>query len=401
MAQLRGLTTFNDMLFALRGDTLYSVDSTGSPTEVGTIGSNGGPVDFAANTTQLGITDGTALWVWDGSTLQQSPDYTPGSRICVVDQRLVFNQANSQKFGYSALANMMNIDPLDFFSAERVPDNLVAIVPVYGELLMMGSESGEVWGGAGGDAGFARNDGAYIEYGCAAAHTLQLAGGSCLWLARRPYGQASVMQLNGYQAKAVSTRAIEERFKGRELGASRAYVHTDGKQEFYCLNVPGVDTTLVYDCTFKQWHEEAELVNGEFRQFRARCHAFAYGRNFFGDNDGNLYRSDASVHTFDGDVNCRERITPVISTPSQDDLFFPKFSLVCQNGTTGTVMMRYSDDNGANWSNWHTRSAGAVGEFRTRIQFRRLGHARDRVYQVRMTDDAPFNPTSADTAVKR
>jgi hypothetical protein len=296
---------------------------------------------------------------------------------------------------------MMSIDPLDFFSAERVPDNLVAIVPVYGELLLMGTESGEMWQSAGGDAGFQRNDGAYIEYGCAAAFSLQLAGGSCLWLARRPFGQASVMQLQGYQAKAVSTRAVEERFQGRDLSAARAYVHTKGKQEFYCLNVPGVDTTLVYDCTFKQWHEEAELVNGEYRQFRARCHAFAYGKNFVGDNDGNLYRTDQSVNTFAGDVKCRSRISPVISVPSDEDLKFPRLSLMCEKATGGTVMMRYSDDNGANYKTWHTRSAGEIGQYRTRIRFNRLGHGYDRVYEVRMTDDAPFNPISADAAVVR
>jgi hypothetical protein len=401
MTQLRGLTTFNGVLFALRGDELYSVDSAGAITLVGTIGSSGGPVDFAANTTQLGIADGTALWVWDGTSLQQVANYVPGSRICVVAQRLVFDQFNSQKFGFSALADMTSIDPLDFFSAERVPDNLLSVVPVYGELLFMGSESGEMWQAVGGTTRFAANTSAYIEYGCAAPFSLQLAGGSCIWLARRPFGGASVMQLQGYQAKAVSTRAIEERFKGRDIEGARAFVHTDGKQEFYCLNVPGVNTTLVYECTFQQWFEMAELVNGEFRQWRPRCHAFAYDQNWFGDNDGNLYRSDHTVHNFAGAVKCRERISPVISVPSMEELGFPSFALMCEKATGGEVMLRYSDDNGANWSNWQTESAGATGKYATRIEFTRLGMGADRVYQVRMTDDAPFNPISAFAPVER
>lgn len=399
MPQLRGLQKFNGVLHALRGDTLYAIDGGGEATSIGTLGSTAGPVDFAVNTIQMGITDGTALWVYDGTTLQQNASYVPGDRITVAGQRLFFSQLNTQRVGYSALANMMSIDPLDFFSAERVPDNLIGIVDVYGQLLLLGSESGEVWEVVGGAEVVARNDGAYIEHGLAAAHSLKKVAGSCMWLASTERGQASVMQLQGYQAKPVSTRAIEERFEGIELSAATAYTRSAGKQEFYCLNVPGLDTTLVYDTTWKQWHEEAELVNGQYRPFRARCHAFVYGQHFVGAEDGIVYRMDPRVNTFAGQPKCRDRISPVISYPSIRELQFPRLGLMCEKATNGTVMMRYSDDNGATWSNWHTKSAGATGQYRQQVVFRRLGTGYDRVYQVRMTDDAAFNPVSADAMV--
>lgn len=401
MSQIRGLFTFNRQLYALRGATLFRVDSAGITTAIGNIGSTAGPVDFAATLTQLGIADGTALWVYNGSTLVESPDYVPGARIAVVGQRLVGIQANSQKFAYSALADMMLFDPTNFFSAEAVPDNLVSMCEVYGELLMLGTESGEIWNSVGGVEVFARNTSAYIEHGCAAAFSLQKAAGSCLWLSSKDNGQASVMQLRGYQAKAISTRAIEERFEGLDLGNARAWVRMNGKREMYCLNVPGVDTTLVYDTTFEQWHEEAELVNGAYRQFRARCHAFAYGKHYVGDNDGRLYTTDKNVHNFAGAVKCRDRISPVIGEPGFERLFFPSFEVACERGTAGTVMLRYSNNNGASFGAWHTKSAGATGKHRQRIKFDRLGSARDRVYHVRMTDDAPFNPVTVDAEVSR
>lgn len=399
MTQLRGLQKFNGVLYALRGDKLYSIDGSGTPTQVGTIGSTAGPVDFAVNTIQLGITDGTALWVWDGTTFQQNTDYEPGDRLTVAGQRLFFSQANTQRVGYTALANMMSIDALDFFSAERVPDNLVGITDVYGQLLLLGSESGEVWEVVGGTDVVARNDGAYIEQGLAAAHSLKKVAGSCMWLSSTERGQASVMQLQGYQAKPVSTRAIEERFEGIELSGATAYTRSAGKQEFYCLNVPALDTTLVYDTTWKQWHEEAELVDGQYQKFRARCHAFVYGKHWIGAEDGNLYQMDPEANTFAGDPKCRDRVSPVISHPSIRELQFPKLGLMCEKATNGTVLMRYSDDNGATWSNWHTKSAGETGEHRKQVVFRRLGRGYDRVYQVRMTDDAAFNPISADAMV--
>ena len=401
MSTIRGLVTFNGVLFGVRDDTLLSWDSAGAQTTIGTIGSAGGPVDFAANLFQLGIADGNALWVYNGSTLVQSPNYVAGTRIGVVDQRLVFIEQSTQKFGFSGLGDMMSIDAADFFSAESVPDNLVSMAIVYGEAFMLGEYSGEIWSSVDPPETFRRNKSAYIEYGCAAAHSLQLAGGSCVWLGRNQRGQASVLQLQGYQGKAVSTRAIEERFENLDLGAARAYVRMEGKRESYYLNVPGVDTTLVYDCAYQQWHEEAELVNGAYRPFRATCSAFAYGNHYVGADDGIVYKLDPEVHNFAGDVKCRDRISPVISNPSRTPMSFPEFEVVAETATNGTAMLRYSNDNGNNWAGWRYKSAGNIGNYRTRIKFRRLtnGTVYDRVYHLRMTDDAPWNPVTVNAAV--
>ena len=58
-------------------------------------------------------------------------------------------------------------------------------------------------------------------------------------------------------------------------------------------------------------------------------------------------------------------------------------------------MLRWSDDNGATWSSWQTSSTGAIGANAARVRFTRTGSAFDRVFHVRMTDNAPFNPVGA------
>jgi hypothetical protein len=213
-----------------------------------------------------------------------------------------------------------------------------------------------------------------------------------MWLGRDRRGQAQVLAGRGQR---ISTRAIEERFEGRDLDQARAFSFSDGGQHFYCLNVPSLDTTLVYDRTFGQWHERAELVDGEYAKWRPTCHAFAYGEHWFGAEDGKLYRSDKSVHTFAGDPIVRDRVVPVISSPNRGRLRFPLVELVCEKATAATVMLRWSDDNGATWSNWHESSTGDIGKHGQRVRFNRTGSAFDRVFQFRMTDDAAFNPVSA------
>jgi len=398
MAIVRGLVTFRGVLHAVIGSSLVRVAQNGTRTTLATIGSGGGPLDIDVSANQLAIADGTQLYVWDGATLTTrgpGDNYTPGQRIGFMAQRLFSTQTGSQRFGWSAVGDATSFNALAFASAEAVPDNLVGLAVIYGELLLLGEYSGEVWSSIGGLDVVQRNGTAYVEYGLAAARTLRKFANSAIWLGRNERGQAHVIQAVGYQARPVSTRAIEERFEGLALADASAFVYLDGKQEFYCLNVPGVDTTLCYD-TYGNWHERAELVAGEYAKWRPTSHAFAYGRHFFGAADGIIYRLDRDVHTYGSDVKCRSRVVPVVSRQERGRAFFGQLEIVCEKATSGTIMLRQSDDGGNNWSDWRYATAGEVGRYGTRARFNRNGSADDRVFEFRMTDNAPFNPVAGD-----
>ncbi len=392
---IRALHAHEGKLYGVNGNALFSVDSDGTRATIGTLNSTAGPIDFASMLGQLCLTDGSYLYVWDGVALATSPAYPGGERIAFIDQRIVFDIRGTQRFGWTALGNALSIDALDFASAEFAPDNVRAVVPVAGDLWLFGEWTTEPWRSIGGDDVF-QSSGNALEYGCAAPHAVRRMANTVTWLARDERGQAMVMSATGYQPRRVSTRAIEERFEGLpHLAQANAYAYSDGGHAFYCLTVPGVDTTLVYDHAFEQWHERAELVNGDLRPWRPTAHAFAYGHHYFGDADGNLYRLDANAHTFDGDPKARIRIAPVLSHPDRARIMFRRVELVCDTATAATVMLRYSNDNGENWGNWRYASTGAIGRYGQRVKFELLGSGRDRVYEVRCTDDAPFSPVQA------
>lgn len=50
------------------------------------------------------------------------------------------------------------------------------------------------------------------------------------------------------------------------------------------------------------------------------------------------------------------------------------------------LILRYSNDSGHTWSNERRLNCGHVGQFKTRVIARRLGRARDRVYEISYTD---------------
>ena len=53
------------------------------------------------------------------------------------------------------------------------------------------------------------------------------------------------------------------------------------------------------------------------------------------------------------------------------------------------VVLSWSDDGGHTWSNEHDISMGAVGEYLTRMKWRRLGAGRDRVFRVATSEPVP------------
>lgn len=54
------------------------------------------------------------------------------------------------------------------------------------------------------------------------------------------------------------------------------------------------------------------------------------------------------------------------------------------------ISMRYSNDSAHTWSNEYMAPCGQAGEFSKRVMFRRLGRARDRVYEISMSDPIPW-----------
>jgi hypothetical protein len=57
--------------------------------------------------------------------------------------------------------------------------------------------------------------------------------------------------------------------------------------------------------------------------------------------------------------------------------------------TDNMVTLRWSDDGGYSWSNGLEQSLGNIGEYLTSVQFRRLGMARNRVWEVSWSGALP------------
>jgi hypothetical protein len=68
--------------------------------------------------------------------------------------------------------------------------------------------------------------------------------------------------------------------------------------------------------------------------------------------------------------------------------------------TNPQAMLRWSNDGGSTWSNEHWTGVGQTGKYRNRAIWRRLGTARDRIFEVVVTDPVNFVIISANLKVQ-
>lgn len=389
----RGFTVFSNTLYELYGD--------GSFVSRGTLNTSTGFVSMANNGKQVCIVDGPNGYIFDltdGTFTQITDDYFLGANtVNFIDGYFMFNKPDSQIYYISALYDGTTGDPLDFASAEGSPDGLVGIATVHQQPWLFGTDSIEIAANTG-DAlfPFTRVSGAVIEYGCAAANSIATTANTVFWLGRDEYGAGVVWMAEGYQPRRVSTYAIEYAIQQYgDLSDAIAYTYQEDGHYFYVLNFTNANTTWVYDIGMGEWHERASFSAGQYNRARPQTHMFVFNKHLVGDyQNGNVYVQSLSNFTENGNIIRRMRTSQHLSQ-DLNYLHFSEFQIDMESGvgvqtganqnTDPQVMLQWSDDGGHMYSNEHWRPMGKIGEYRTRVIWRRLGRSRDRVFKAVIT----------------
>jgi hypothetical protein len=395
-------TASNGEVYAVGGTKLYSISSSWVATQLGALNSSEGVVSMADNGTHLVLVDGTDGYVWNMSTDSfaeiSDPDFKAADHVAYLDGYFIFNETGTQRFFFSDL-NSTDLDALDIGSATGFPDLLVGLVAHNQNLVLFGAQSYEVFYNSG-DANetFQRIQGAVGGIGCIAPHSIASLQESVYWLGGDKAGSGIVYRSQGYQAVRISTPAIESVIRGlavTDLPDARAWTYQQGGHVFYCLNLPGANSTWVYDASTQMWHERNYTGLHNLERHRADCHAVAFGQNIVGDYvNGKIYALDSETYSDAGNPISRIRRAPIISENGkllrhnaiQIDMETGVGLDGTGQGTDPVVMMRFSDDEGRTWSNERQASAGKIGKTKTRVVFRRLGASRSRIYEFKITD---------------
>jgi hypothetical protein len=353
------------------------------------------------------IVDGTSnLYVFSVQTATlatyRNANYLGATNVAEIDGWFIFNQPGTQKF-YTSPVYWNGTDAFNgtFFALkDNAPDNLVTIIENKRELWLIGENTTEPWYNAGGaNFPFSRIEGALMQIGCAAAQSVCRTGKGLIWLARSERGGNAVIMTQGYDYEPVSTPAVSWALNQYStVSDAIAWTYTEEGHEFYVLTLPTADVTWVFDLTTKLWHQRASFdpTSGLFHRQRANCGCYFQGMQLAGDySNGRIYWQGRQFYADDQyplvavrrtshvwDKNNRAR---VMQSRLQVD-FFPGQGLATGQGSDPQAMLRWSNDGGQTWAAERWTSIGKQGQTKNRAIWRRVGSARDRVYEVRISD---------------
>jgi hypothetical protein len=354
----------------------------------------GGAGSYTVNNSQT-VTSRT-LYGLNWSVLPSTDGaFSSATSVDIVDNYFVYNRPDTQQFGASAALSPIS-PALSFGSKDGAPDDLVSLIVDHREVYLLGEVSSEVWI----DAGtipfpFQRIPGTSTQHGIAAPFSVARLGNSFAYLSRNTRGQAQIVQMNGYVPTRISTHAVENSLTNQVVNNAVAWAYQLEGHEVYVISFPTINLTWAYDVSSGMWHKWLYTNNlGQYERARGNCCVEFQGLVMVGDYaNGKIYKLDPLNYTDDGQHVRRLRRAPHLVADFQreyfDELqiqFQPGVGLPTGQGENPQAMLRWSDNGGSTWSNEHWITIGLIGKYANRAIWRRLGTARDRVFEVSISD---------------
>ena len=203
--------------------------------------------------------------------------------------------------------------------------------------------------------------------------------------------------------KEISTPALLDMIRSwgtldtqKERDGVIGQIFTQNGHTFYLLKFKKFGKTLQYDITTSSWVERETGDGGEWEGEYVIRRPNGEMLVSSGTTD-KLYTMDPLVYTDNGVPICREFVFETIKSEAKKRMFFYNLTLDVDVGLgpNDRVMLSWSNDGGYTWCGQRMLHLGDIGEYRKKLQFRRLGSSTLRTYRVRFSTASMVNVLSA------
>ena len=406
-----------DDLYGVFGLELEAMTLLSGVQNIGTLQNNplSQKVRIARGRNDLALVDGTDGYFYDGTTFLQITDVDfPGqsgrpnglpTHILYMDGFFIVNDADTDDFLISAKEDASSWNPLDFEAAAVAPDNSLALANTESILYIMGDETTQLYYNSGNpDFPYSIILNATQEVGILAPQSIAETDDGVFFVGTTPEGGSFVYRIQGQSGETISLEE-QDNDLGEAANITTAYgfMYKQRGKSFYVLQIDdglASSQTLVYNVRAKSWETRA-LLDGT--GWRINAHGMLGTDNIGGSRiAGRRYRLDLGVFTDAGATEVRRRRTQIYH---QDNHLMDWWQVVIdieggvgnQNppGDDPTIRLRYSNDNGNTWSSKLSAPMGKIGEFDRRAVFNQLGQARNRVFEIEVSDPVRMAITNA------
>ena len=391
------------------GNNVFTVTSTGGSLGAGRVLSGGAYITAEVTAINGGLGNyNLSLYNLGNNNTYTSPTWFQlpatdgpwqGASVCdVMDNYIIYNQVGTQNWAATDIGSAFSANAY-YGAKDGSPDNLQSLIVDRRQIYLLGEKTAEVWVDVGNQLTgvvsfpFARVAGSSSQFGIAAPNSVARFSDQIIFVSANNRGQAQIGSMQGYSFVRLSTHAVEQTLMNQNISDAFAYTYQLEGHEMYVVTFPSIDLTWVFDLSTKMWHKWLSYST-EYHRHWSNCGAFFNNVYLVGDyQNGKIYQLDNAVYTDNGATIRRLRRTPHLVSDFQRQYFAelqiqfqPGVGLETGQGANPQAMLRWSNDGGSTWSNEYWSSLGLVGQYKYRIIWRRLGQARDRIWEVVVTD---------------
>lgn len=288
------------------------------------------------------------------------------------------------------------------FQLDTALTNLTSLASNMRELWCFGANTIEVISptGEADEDFFAHVTGAYVNKGCVCKNSIAVYETVFFF-----YGtDGNIYAAENYTSlKQISTPALLEMIRSWGSLDSQAdkdgvlgQIFTHNGHTFYMLKFKKFKKTLLYDVTTSSWSERETGDGGEWEGEYIVRRPNGDMLVSSGTTD-KMYIMDMNYYTDNGEPIRREFVFGTIKNEDKHRMFFYSLTLDVDVGLgpDDTVMLSWSDDGGYTWTGERMLRLGNVGQYKKKLQFRKLGSSTLRTYKVRFSTASRVNVLGA------
>lgn len=398
-----------DLLIAVSGGEVFSINSAGTATSLGTGLQLGNKPVFtftkSGGSDWMAVANGGRIYLSENggaiAVISDADAPTSVTHVAFVRARLVANLVGSDSFYWSDLNDFTSWNALSFASAEGAPDEITALYPNWGEIILFGSETLEFWyTTADADAPYQRLQGTQLDIGTISPNAIAYENddGAYYFLD----SERNVVRLFNKSTQQFSKPIQKQLLDITNVSDARMDIVKTSSKRFLVLSFPTDDLSYAMDLDTGSWFQwgKYDTISGSYGAFPSRVSIWASkrGTNYGASNanDGKVFLlSDAYYEDTSGEVMRTAVRTGWISAGSSLKKILQTLQMRVRRtgGSDAEFVVLYRTDLRGDFSNERAKTlnigTSAYAPFIQRIHS--FGMARAAQFEIYCTDNIPFN----------
>lgn len=409
----RGFNRMAEILYQVKGNTLYEIDRFGTHTVRGAIPGTGRAI-MANDGINLFIVTDLRVFQYSTDSLAVTevtdPEITGAQSVDFINNQFLYTK---KKFTtVSDVGNGAAASGLNIVGEETLPDDLVRDFVFEEIIYRCGVRSVVGWFNSGvGSPPIEKLQGRIFNVGLAAINSIAETDEAFYWLG----DDNAIYRASGGNKQRISTDAISNEIQSySRVDDALGYTFTFEGQTFYAISFPTGNRTFVISESLGDdgWFEISSGTNDGV--YQGTSFISAYDKIIVADkSNGNVYELDLNAYQNNGEVLQRTRVTQTVDATliggsKKDRIGMSTLTIEMETGVgviegqgdNPRIMIEYSDDGGRTFSSGTWARVGRLGEFVLLVEFDNLGTFYSRIFRFSTSDPVNYSVYSASISLR-